>query len=281
MGAAIYALDNLGTGLDMSAFTNGVGEFQVMGEFNASEIVPSNEYKNLGLEAPGPYYGDLWDSGTGGMSQTGIIWRDAGEETFVATVVFIDAAGDGSALFFNIDVIVDDSFLDGEIVTISFLKGNDTVIGNKFADILKGGDGGDLIEGRAGNDRLFGEFGNDKLYGNGGSDTLIGGSGRDAFVFDATGFKRGVDRITDFNVTDDTVRLDNAAFKGLANGALGSGAFAKNASGNARDASDRVIYETDTGKLFFDVDGKGGAAKVHFATLEDRLALTSADFLVF
>ena len=45
MGAMIEAKDNLGTGLDMSAFTNGVGEFQVMGEFNAGEIVPSNEYK--------------------------------------------------------------------------------------------------------------------------------------------------------------------------------------------------------------------------------------------
>jgi serralysin len=41
-----------------------------------------------------------------------------------------------------------------------------------------------------------------------------------------------------------------------------------------------VIYETDTGKLFYDADGKGGAAKVHFATLNAGLNLTSADFFV-
>jgi Ca2+-binding RTX toxin-like protein len=61
---------------------------------------------------------------------------------------------------------------------------------------------------------------------------------------------------------------------------LGAAAFARNASGDARDASDRVIYETDTGKLFYDADGKGGAAKVHFATLNAGLNLTSADFFV-
>ncbi len=279
-GAQIVALDGLGTGLDMSGFTNGVGMFQMQGTYVSRETVSPADYKSLQLEGSGPYFGDEWEGGSGAIALSGFIWRDEGFDILVAHLIFVDAAENPLIVFLNIDTVVDRDFLDGASVSVTFLKGDDIIIGNKYGDILKGGDGKDRIEGNAGNDRLVGERGNDTLYGDGGSDTLIGGTGRDAFVFEASGFKRGVDRITDFSVTDDTIRLDNAAFKGLANGALGSGAFAKNASGNARDASDRVIYETDTGKVFFDADGKGGAAKVHFATLDAGLKLTSADFFV-
>jgi serralysin len=67
----------------------------------------------------------------------------------------------------------------------------------------------------------------------------------------------------------------------LAGGPLAAGAFVANTSGNAADRSDRIIYESDTGKLFFDKDGTGSAAKVHFATLDKNLGLTHADFIVF
>ena len=49
----------------------------------------------------------------------------------------------------------------------------------------------------------------------------------------------------------------------------------------AGDASDRIIHETDTGKLFYDGDGFGTAAAVRFATLSAGLLLTAADFYVF
>jgi Ca2+-binding RTX toxin-like protein len=80
---------------------------------------------------------------------------------------------------------------------------------------------------------------------------------------------------------DDTIRLDNAVFSGLSTGDLSGAAFVRNASGNAEDRSDRIIYEKDTGNLYFDRDGSGSAAKVHFATLDKNLALSQADFLVF
>lgn len=47
------------------------------------------------------------------------------------------------------------------------------------------------------------------------------------------------------------------------------------------DAFDRIMYETDTGRLYFDADGSGAGACVQFATLAANLALTSADFFVF
>ena len=67
----------------------------------------------------------------------------------------------------------------------------------------------------------------------------------------------------------------------LARGTLSPGAFASNASGLAGDASDRIIYETDTGKLFYDSNGsQGGGTMVQFARLAAGLLLTHADFAI-
>jgi Ca2+-binding RTX toxin-like protein len=48
----------------------------------------------------------------------------------------------------------------------------------------------------------------------------------------------------------------------------------------AADASDRIIYNPNNGFLFYDADGKGDAAEIHFATLAPHLALHSTDLLV-
>jgi len=128
---------------------------------------------------------------------------------------------------------------------------------------------------------LTGNGGNNSLNGGAGNDTMTGGGGSDTFVFDTTLGSSNVDTIADYNVAADTIRIDNAVFAGLATGTLKASAFVANASGNAADASDRIIYESDTGKLFFDKDGTGSAAKVQFATLDKNLALTHADFIVF
>jgi Ca2+-binding RTX toxin-like protein len=52
-------------------------------------------------------------------------------------------------------------------------------------------------------------------------------------------------------------------------------------SGAATDDLDRIIHETDTGKVYFNKDGAAGDAKVHFATIRPNLAVTNAGFLVF
>ncbi|WP_444462305.1 calcium-binding protein [Rhodobacter capsulatus] len=127
---------------------------------------------------------------------------------------------------------------------------------------------------------LTGNRGANLLNGGWGADTLTGGAGQDAFLFNTALAGGNVDRITDFSVIDDQIRLENAVFVGVSAGALAASAFTANRSGLATDALDRVIYETDTGRLYFDADGTGASQRVLFAVLETGLAMTAADFLV-
>ena len=89
-----------------------------------------------------------------------------------------------------------------------------------------------------------------------------------------------VNTIGDYVVADDKIELKSAIFTGLLNGALDPTAFAINSTGLAGDASDRIIYESDTGFLFFDADGFGGAAGIKFAVLTAGLAMVSPEFVV-
>ena len=166
--------------------------------------------------------------------------------------------------------------------------GNDTIYGDSGSDTIYGGDDNDLIDGGSAadalyggsnNDTLIGGSNNDTLYGGGSSDTLTGGTGRDAFVF-STAIGASVDTILDFNVEDDTIWLEDSIFAGLAPGALDAAAFAANVAGEATTADHRVIYDTDTGGLFFDADGNGVGGRVMFAVLATGLEMTAADFLV-
>ena len=127
---------------------------------------------------------------------------------------------------------------------------------------------------------ITGNAGANVLNGLGGLDTLTGGGGADAFVFSTALGAGNVDTITDFNVAADTIRLENAIFTGLAAGALTAAAFRSNLTGQAADGSDRIIYETDTGNLFFDADGTGAGGRIRFAVVDIGLAITQADFLV-
>ena len=167
-------------------------------------------------------------------------------------------------------------------------SGDDLIYGDGSSDTIYGGDGRDSLDGGSSADKLYGGSSsdtivggsnNDTIYGGGSSDTVTGGTGSDVFVF-STGIGTSVDTITDFTVVDDTIWLEDTVFAGLNPGALAASAFVANPSGLATSAAHRVIYESDTGALFFDQDGTGANARIQFATLAPGLALTAADFLV-
>ncbi|NUB44553.1 hypothetical protein GEU84_009185 [Fertoebacter nigrum] len=159
--------------------------------------------------------------------------------------------------------------------------GNDYLLGGNGNDTVLGGAGNDQLDGGKGNDSLVGSVGNDTLTGGAGRDTLVGGDNADTFVFNAAlNASSNVDRLTDYNSVDDTMRLDDAVFVGIgARGALGSARFVIGV--DATDSQDRIVYDRPTGRLYFDSDGSGAAEKVLFAVLNPGTALNHADFVVF
>ncbi|MCJ8052990.1 hypothetical protein GB928_014100 [Shinella curvata] len=173
---------------------------------------------------------------------------------------------------------------------IDELKSIENVIGSGFADRITGSAatnrldgraGHDVLRGLGGNDTLIGGNGNDRLTGGTGSDKLFGGAGYDTFIFESALGSANVDTIGDFNVVADTIWLENAIFtKLVGTGQLTAGQFYKSAAGVAIDADDRIIYETDTGKLFYDSNGKAAGGVSQIALLSKNLALTAADFFV-
>ncbi|MBP9181900.1 MAG: autotransporter-associated beta strand repeat-containing protein [Fuscovulum sp.] len=198
----------------------------------------------------------------------------AGNDTYV-----VDAAGDRVFETTTTTSGIDAGGLD--TVQSSITLSLDAYVGIRFVERLTltgaaniNGTGNGLAN------TLVGNGANNQLNGGLGNDTMTGGLGTDTFVFSTALGATNIDRITDFSVADDTIRLDDAVFAGLSTGGLAASAFAANLTGAASDALDRIIYETDTGRLYFDADGNGAGARIHFATLAANLALTNADFVV-
>ncbi|MEH2249872.1 beta strand repeat-containing protein [Nostoc sp.] len=136
----------------------------------------------------------------------------------------------------------------------------------------------DLIVGSNGDDTLNGDRGNDILIGGKGNDSLIGGSGTDTFAFNS--FNQGIDRLDDFNATNELIQVSVAGFGGgLSIGSLQTNQFTLGAS--ATTSTQRFIYNNITGALFFDQDGSANAfTQVKFAQLSAGLSLTKNNFAV-
>jgi len=213
---------------------------------------------------------DRLDGGTGNDRMLG----GSGNDTYV-----VDSTGDRVFETTTTTSTIDAGGIDTVLSSVGFNL--DAYAGVRFVENLElTGTANINGTGNALANRLTGNAGNNELNGGLGADTMTGGAGADTFVFNTALGGGNIDRITDFSVVDDVIHLENAVFTGLANGALAGAAFAANLTGAATLASHRIIYETDTGRLFFDADGVGGAAAVEFAVLNAGLALTSADFFV-
>lgn len=158
--------------------------------------------------------------------------------------------------------------------------GNDSISGLGQNDLLAGESGNDRLSGGTGDDSLIGGTGNDRLFGGDGNDILRGGTGADAFIFH-TGpdDSAGIDIIRDFSVVDDAIWLNNNVFTALGpDGRLKSWVFWT--GGEAHDATDRIIYDSSQGILYYDSDGTGAAEQVAVAKLTTGLNLSYADFQV-
>lgn len=157
------------------------------------------------------------------------------------------------------------------------LGGADHLSGQGGKDTLVGGDGNDLLTGGSGADKLLGGLGNDWLDGGTGKDTLTGDSGLDVFIFNLAPVAADADRIADFTSGEDTIRLAGSKFAAIGAKLEKAEFYAKGGATSAHDSSDRVVYDTNTGRLYFDKDGKGGAAAVLIATLANKAGIVRSD----
>jgi Ca2+-binding RTX toxin-like protein len=143
-----------------------------------------------------------------------------------------------------------------------------TLVGNAGANALTGTAYADRLEGGAGADKLSGGAGNDTLAGGTGKDTLTGGAGVDCFVFDtAPNTTTNLDTVTDFVHLTDKLQFSVAVFAGLMLGGTADQFWAAAGATAAHDATDRLIYNSTTGILYYDADGQGGVAAVQVALI--------------
>lgn len=117
------------------------------------------------------------------------------------------------------------------------------------------------------------------------ADTLLGGAGADHFVFEGAPRRAAADVIRDFShAQHDKIVLDDAAFSRIGSH-LSSKEFLAatdiSASGGADTRAQHILYDSDSGRLYYDVDGSGTAHDpVLIATLSGHPVLAAGDFLV-
>ncbi len=182
------------------------------------------------------------------------------------------------------DIYIVDS--SGDVVKESSNQGTDTVLSSATYSLASnienltligtqsingtGNSSANTLIGNLGDNILVGGSGNDLISGGYGKDKLTGGSGKDVFIFNSEPGSENIDTITDFVHGTDKLQFSSSIFDGLAgfNGTLGSDQFYAAAGAiSAHDSSDRLIYNSSSGALYYDQDGLGGAAALQVALL--------------
>ncbi|MEH1835587.1 MAG: calcium-binding protein [Nostoc sp.] len=290
-----------GTGDDLLSFENYYNSTKgITSTFNATTNIGSItdgtnrvSYKNIErLDILGTKYDDniVGSNGNDTLSTgSGNDTIDGGTGDDLLSVDYSEATKGITSTFnatTNIGSITDGtnrvSYKNIEQLNISGTKYDDLIVGSNGNDTLSGGyrrnDDNDSLIGGYGNDSLIGGSGNDTLIGGYGNDSLIGGSGTDTFAFNS--FNEGIDRLDDFNPTNELIQVSAAGFGGgLSIGSLKTSQFTLGAS--ATTSTQRFIYNNITGGLFFDKDGSANAfTQIQFAQLSPGLSLTINNFTV-
>lgn len=164
----------------------------------------------------------------------------------------------------------------------AFEPSTDPVMGTVASNTIITYSLGERISGLQGDDTILAMAGNDIVDGGPGFDRITGGPGADTYLF-TTGIKakdKNIDTITDFSAPEDSIHLDNAIFAKLKKeGGLKAKFF--NVGSKAGDGNDYIVYNKNSGDIFYDKNGskKGGA--LLFATLEGSPDnVTAGDFIV-
>ena len=243
------ALNGTGNSLD-NVITGNSAANQLNGQAGNDKLIGGNG-------------GDILTGGSGVDTMIGGLGNDS---------YFVENAGDvvteylnqgtdtvSSRLTYTLPANVENLILTGALVI------NGT--GNNLTNVIIGNTAANQLDGGLGDDTLDGGLGNNML---------TGGTGNDVFKFTTLGH---IDTITDYNVANDTIQLENAVFTALTTtGTLAAGQF--RIGTQAVDANDFIIYNNATGALLYDANGNGAGAAVQIATIGVGLAMTNAEFVI-
>ncbi|MFN0192763.1 MAG: hypothetical protein ACKVP5_12455 [Aestuariivirga sp.] len=265
-GNDTYHVDNAGDRA-LEAFNEGTDRVISTVDFTLGSNVENLNLTGAALSGTGnslfnTIFGNGNDNRIDGRGGNDTMNGGAGGDTYVVDSIgdiVVEAAGGGID---TIESFVNIAALANNVENLTLMSGApQNGNGNNLGNTITGGAGVNFIDGRL------------------GADILTGNGDTDQFVFTTALGGGNIDTITDFSVTDDFIRLDDAIFNGLAAGFLSANAFSIGAA--AADANDRIVYNDATGALLFDADGSGAAAAQQFATVSAGLAMTNADFFVF
>jgi Ca2+-binding RTX toxin-like protein len=226
--------------------------------------------------------GDDWlIGGAGSDTMSG----GAGDDNYVVDFgdVVVEASGNGTD---RVHIEWMDYTLPGAVEEL-VVAGDGSGTGNSLDNGLFGGaEYTCTLRGMAGNDTLDG--------GGFGRDVLIGGPGGDTFRFAAQPDRYNADAIADFGVGADRLLLQNGHPPIPGNspsntadyGEPGTLAaddarfYAAAGATSGHDASDRLVYDTDTGRLYYDPDGSGAQTAQPIFTLRGAPALLATDITI-
>jgi Ca2+-binding RTX toxin-like protein len=158
---------------------------------------------------PGPGHG-LADGGSGNdtlLGEQATVFKGGGgndtadfsARTDTLKISLDNLANDGAA--------GDSANVMADVENVTGGSGNDKIVGNPFANVLKGGAGNDTIYGGAGNDTLDGGSGRDMLFGQDGNDTLLAKDGRTDTLDGGTGFDKA-QRDNSNGITDQILNME-------------------------------------------------------------------------
>jgi trimeric autotransporter adhesin len=204
--------------------------------------------------------GNAGDDSLDGGSGTDLLDGGTGNDIYVVSTgdTLVDAGGI-DLIFSPVSWSLGGSFENLEFTGTASVGGS----GNFLSNRIVGNSGANFIRARDGND------------------TITGGGGADSFEFVTAPSASNADLITDFVSGVDKLRLDDGVHAGIGatgNFVAGDTRFAAGAGfTSGQDASDRVIYDTSTGNLYYDSNGSAAGGVQLIATLEGAPGVVATD----
>lgn len=281
-----------------------LGDTLILGEnVHLARGMAGNDVLIGGTGADTLYGGDdndtLHSQGSGADTGTAIdtLYGDAGRNTFYAGIgdrvfgsgidtLYLSLAGASAGVVADFTQVMRGKTVTNAAGTFSGIFTIAQIDGSAFADTITVGkelygSGGATVLGKGGDDVLIGGGGNDRLDGGIGRDTLTGGGGADTFQFSTGAAIGNDDTITDFQHGLDHVAILRASLAGLAGTTAGALDPALLALGPiATTAQQRLVYDHDSGTLWYDRDGSGSAAPIVLAHLGAGTVFDAGDVVL-